>query len=74
MVAQSSANFPIFCGHALAQNLGRTAIPFIKIYIVSAAKKNGAVLFEVSAPEFGEVVSGRKKLKTFAKDIGTKTV
>ena len=43
MVAQSSANFPIFhAGHArqrgrgfgaLAQTLGRTAIPFIKIYI-----------------------------------------
>ena len=38
MVAQSPANFPIFCGHAsqrgrgfsaLAQTLGRTAIPFI---------------------------------------------
>ena len=49
MVAQSSANFPIFRGHArqrgrgfgaLAQNLGRTAIPFIKKYIVPAAKKN----------------------------------
>ena len=31
-------------------------------------------MFEVAAPEFGEVVSGRKKLKTFAKDVGTKTV
>ena len=83
MVAQSSANFPIFCGHArqrgrgfgaLAQTLGRTAIPFIKKYIVPAAKRIGADLFEIAAPETGKVVSGRKKLKTFAKDVGTKTV
>ena len=83
MVAQSSANFPIFRGHArqrgrgfgaLAQTLGRTAIPFIKKYIVPAAKIIGADLFEIAAPEIGEVVSGRKKLKTFAKDVGKKTV
>ena len=83
MVAQNSANFPIFRGHArqrgrgfgvLAQTLGRTAIPFIKKYIVPAAKRIGADLFEIPAPEIGKVVSGRKKLKTFAKDVGTKTV
>ena len=42
MVAQNSADFPIFQRHArqrgrgfgaLAQTLGRTAIPFLKIYI-----------------------------------------
>ena len=83
MVAQKSADFPIFRGHArqrgrgfgaLAQTLGRTAIPFIKKYIVPAAKRVGADLFEIAAPEIGEVVSGRKKLKSFAKDVGTKTV
>ena len=83
MVAQSSANFSNFCGHArqrgrgfgaLAQTLGRTAIPFIKKYIVPAAKKIGADLFEIAAPDFGKVVRGRKKIKTFAKDVGTKTV
>ena len=52
MVApQSSANFPIFRGHArqrgrgfgaLAQTLGRTAIPFIKKYTNPAAKRIGA--------------------------------
>ena len=76
IVAQSSANFPIFRGHArqggrgfgvLAQTLVRTAIPFNKKYIVPAAKRIGADLFEVAAPEMGEVVSGRKKFKTFAK-------
>ena len=83
MVAQKSADFPIFRGHARqrgrgfgapAQTLGRTAIPFIKKYIVPAAKRIGADLFEIADPEIGEVVSGRKKLKTFAKDVGTKTV
>ena len=60
MVAQSPANFPIFCGHArqrgrgfgaLAQTLGRIAIPFIKKYLVPAAKRIGADLFEIAAPE-----------------------
>ena len=68
-VVQNSAKFPIFCGHArqrgrgfgaLSQTLGRTAIPFIKKYIVPAAKRIGADLFEIAAPEIGEIVSGRK--------------
>ena len=56
MVAQSSANFPIFCGRArqrgrdsgaLAQTLGRTAILFIKKYIVPAAKKTEQIYLEL---------------------------
>ena len=83
MVTQSSANFPSLRGHArqrgrgfgaLAQTLGRTATPFIKKYIVPAPKRIGAELFEIAAPEIGEDVRGRKKLETFAKDVGTKTV
>ena len=31
-------------------------------------------MFEIAAPEIGEVASGRKKLKTFAKYVETKTV
>ena len=78
MVAQSSTNFPKFRGHArkrgrvfgaLAQPLGRFAIPFIKETIVPAAKRIGADLFRAAAPEIGEVVSGRKKLKTIIKDV-----
>ena len=83
MIAQSPANFLILLGYArqrgrgfgaLAQTLGRTAIRFIKKYIVPAAKRIGADLFEIAPPEIGEAVSGRKKLKTFANDVGTKTV
>ena len=82
-VAQTSTDFLFFRGHArqrgtgfgaLAQSFGRTAISFIKKYIVPAAKRIGADLFQIAAPETGENVSGRKKLKTFAKDVGTKTI
>ena len=75
-VVQNSAKFPIFCGHArqrgrgfgaLSQTLGRTAIPFIKKYIVPAAKRIGADLFEIAAPEIGEIVSGRKNSKHLQK-------
>ena len=78
MVARSSANFLIFCGHAgqrgsgfcpLAQTLGRTAIPFIKKYIVSAAKIFGADLFEIAAAEIREVVSGRKNSQYLQKKL-----
>ena len=31
-------------------------------------------MFENAALEIGEIVSGRKKLEAFAKDVGTKTV
>ena len=46
----------------------------MKKCMVAVVKRIGADLFEIAAPEIGEVVSGRKKLKTFAKDVGTKTV
>ena len=74
--------FLFFSGHAtqrgrgfgaLAQTLRRTANPFIHKYIVPAAKKIEADLVELAAPETGEVVSGQKIFKTFAKDVGTKT-
>ena len=29
---------------------------------------------KITAPEIGEAVDGRKKLKTFANDVGTETV
>ena len=82
-IAQSSANIPVFCGlarqrgkgfGALVQTLGRTAILFKNKYIVPAAKRVRANLFKIAAPEIGEVFSGRKRLKLFAKYVATKTV
>ena len=45
---------------ALAQVIGRISIPFLRKYIVPAAKLVGADLLEFAAPKIAEVVSGRK--------------
>ena len=83
MVAQNSADFPIFRGHArqrergfeaLAQTLGRTAIPFIKKNLVPAAERIGADSFETTAPEIGKVVSGSKNTQNICKRCGNKIV
>ena len=59
---------------ALAKVIGRTAIPFLRIYIVPAAKRVGADLLEFIVPEIAEVVSGRKIFKTAAKSVGRQTL
>ena len=59
---------------ALAQVIGRTAIPFLRKYFVPAAKRVGADLLEFTVPEIAEVVSGRKKFKTAAKSVGKQTL
>ena len=48
---------------ALAQVIGRTAIPFLRKYGAPAAKRIGADILEFAAPEIGEVISGRKSFK-----------
>ena len=59
---------------ALAQVIGRTAIPFLHKYIVPAAKRIDADMLEFAAPEIGEVISGRKSFKTAAKSVGKQTL
>ena len=59
---------------ALAQVIGRTAIPFLRKYVVPAAKRVGADLLEFNVPEIAEVVSGRKNFKTAAKSVGRQTL
>ena len=54
--------------------LGELQFPSLKNIYSQLQKRTGADLFEIAAPEIGEVVSGQKNLKTFAKDVGTKTV
>ena len=61
-----------FC--ALAQSLGRTAIPFLRNYIVPATKRVSADLLEFAVPEIVEVVSGRKNFKTAAEIVGRQTL
>ena len=53
---------------AIAQVIGRTAIPFLRKYIVPATK--GADLLEIAEPDFAQVVSGRRNTKTAAKSVG----
>ena len=59
---------------ALAQVIGRTAIPFLRKYVVPAAKRVGADLLEFAVPEIAEVVTGRKNFQTAAKSVGKQTL
>ena len=59
---------------ALAQVFGRTAIRFLRKYIVPAAKRVGADLLEFAVPEVVDVVGGRKNFKTAAKSVGGQTL
>ena len=52
---------------AFAQTIGRRAIPFLKRYVVPAAKR-------VAAPEIGNVLTWKKKIKSVAADVGKKTL
>ena len=58
----------------LAQVIGRTVFPFLRKYIVPAAKRVGADLLEFAVPEIAEVVSGRKIFKAAAKSVGKQTL
>ena len=82
MVASRQVEIPYYRGvgrqrgrgfGALAQDIGRTAIPFLRKYVVPAAKHIGADMLEFAAPEVGEVFSGRKSFKSAAKSVGKKT-
>ena len=79
MVASNTLELPYYIGigrqrgrgfGAPAQVIGRTAIPFLKKYIVPAAKRVGADLLEFAVPEVADVVSGKKNFKTAAKSVG----
>ena len=83
MVASRPIKIPFYRGvgrqrgrgfGALAQVIGRTAIPFLRKYIVPASKHIGADLLEFAVPEIAEVVSGRQNIKTAAKGVGRQTL
>ena len=83
MVASRQVEIPYYRGvgrqrgrgfGALAQVIGRTAIPFLRKYVVPAAKRIGADMLEFAAPEIGEVFSGRKSFKSAAKSVGKQTL
>ena len=83
MVASRQLEIPYYRGvgrqrgrgfGAFAQVIGRTAIPILRKYIVPAAKRVGADLLELAAPEIREVISGRKSFKSAAKSVGKQTL
>ena len=59
---------------AVAQFIGRTKNPFLRKFVVPAAKRVGADMLEFDVPGFGEVFSGRKSFKEVAKNVGKKTL
>ena len=59
---------------ALIQVIGRTANPFLRQYIVPAAKRVGADLLEIAVPEIADVVGGRESFKTAAKIVERQTL
>ena len=83
MVASNTLELPYYRGigrqrgrgfGALAQVIGRTAIPFLRKYIVPAAERVGADLLEFAVPEVADFVSGKKNFKSAVKSVGRKTL
>ena len=81
MVASRELELPYYRGvtrqrgrefGALARVIGRTAVPFVKKFIVPAARRVGADLLEYAVPEMAEVISG--KLKSAVTSVGKKTL
>ena len=78
MVSSNTLELPYYKGFgrhrgrgfgAFAQVIGRTAIAFLRNYIVPAAKGVCAGLLEFAVPEVADVVSGKKNFKTAAKSV-----
>lgn len=83
MVASREIELPYYRGvsrqrgrgfGALAQVIGRTAVPFIKKFIVPAARRVGADLLEYAVPELANVVGGKTNLKSAVKNVGRQTL
>ena len=83
MVASRQVEIPYYRGvgrqrgrgfGALAQVIGRTAIPFLRKYVIPAAKRIGADMLGFAAPEIGEIISGRKSFKSAAKSVRKQTL
>ena len=83
MVASRQVEIPFYsgvdrqCGRdlgALAQIIRRTAVPFLRKFVVPASKLVGADMLEFAVPKIAGVVSGSKNFKTAAKSVGRQTL
>ena len=79
MVASRKVELPYYKGlgrqrgrmfGALAQAIGRTAITFLKKYVVPAARRIGADMLEFAVPEIADVVSVKQNFKAAAINVG----
>ena len=68
MVAARQVEIPFYRGvgrqrgrrfGSLAQIIGRIAFPFLRKYIVPAAKRVGAYFLEFALPEIADIFNGR---------------
>ena len=59
---------------ALPQVIGRTAIPFLKKYVVPGARRIGADMLGFAVPKIADVVSGKQNFKADAKNVGRQTL
>ena len=59
---------------ALAQVIGRTAVPFVKKFFVPAARRVEADLVEYAVPEMAEVISGKQNSKSAVTSVGKTTL
>ena len=83
MVASREVELPYYRGvgiqrgrgfGALAQVIGRTATPFLKKYVVPAARRIFAGMLGFGVPEFADVVSGKQNFKAAAKNVERQTL
>ena len=83
MLASRQVEIPFFRGirrqrrwgfGALAKDIGKTAIPLMRNYIVPVAERVGADLINFALPVIADVVSDRKTFKTAAKGVGRQTL
>ena len=58
----------------VAQVIGRTAILFLRKFLLPAAKRVSDDLLEIAVPEVAVVASGEKIFKTAAKSVGRQTL
>ena len=83
MVASRGVELPYYKGlgrqggqgfGAPAQVIGRTAVPFLKKYVVPAARRIGADMLGFAVTEFIDVVSRNQNFKAAAKNVGRQTL
>ena len=59
---------------ALAQFIRKIAIPFLKNYLVPAARRIGADMLGFAVREIADLVSGNQKFKAAAGNVGRQTL